>query len=97
MADAIWIIGFSPAFFFLPLLTLHRLFRPVSYLLTTERLLVVEPEGEIDAIPIHQITKTRSKKTSLMIYGNGRRMWLSRLPDAWFFETVIWKVIDKVT
>ncbi|WP_146344520.1 hypothetical protein [Falsiphaeobacter marinintestinus] len=97
LADAIWIIFLSLAFYFFPLLALHRFFRPVSYLLTIERLLVAEPKGEIDAISINQIAKTRSTKTSLMVYGNRRRLWLARLPDAWYFETVLWKVIDKVT
>ena len=85
-----------PAFFFVALLTIHRLFRPVSYVITTERVLVVEPGGMIDAIRLDQISKIKRKYTSLRVFGADRRLRLSRLPDARFFETVIWKVIAKV-
>ncbi len=96
LTDAIFIVAFTPAWFFLPLLTLHRAFRPITYIVTTERILAVEPRGVIDSICLNKVTKIKGTKTSMMVYGAESRLWLSRLPDAWFFETVVWKVIEKV-
>lgn len=96
LTDAIFIVVFAPAWFFLPLLTLHRTFRPITYIVTTDRILAVEPRGVINSIYLSKVTKTKGPKTSLMVYGTENRLWLSRLPDAWFFENVVWKVIEKV-
>lgn len=96
LADAIFIVVFAPALFFLPLLVLHRAFRPITYVVTTERIIAVEPRGVIDSIYLSKVTKIKGTKTSLMVYGTENRLWLSRLPDAWFFETVVWKVIEKM-
>lgn len=96
LTDAIFIVGFAPALFFLPLLALHRAFRPVTYIVTTERILAVEPGGVVGSIDLRQVVKTKGTKTSLLVYGGNNRLWLSRLPDAWFFETVVWKVVKRL-
>lgn len=96
LTDAMFIVVFAPAWFILLLVTLHRAFRPITYIVTTERILAVEPRGIVDSISLNKVTKSRGTKTSLMVYGTENRLWLSRLPDAWFFETVVWKVIEKV-
>jgi hypothetical protein len=93
--DAIFI--FASAWFFLPILTLHRAFRPITYIVTTERILAVEPRRIAGSVYLDKVTKTYGTKTSLMVCGAEKRLWLSRLPDAWFFETVVWKVIEKVS
>lgn len=95
LGDAILIFVFAPAWFFLPLITLHRTFRPISYIITTERILAVEPNGVMCSICLDKITKIKGTKTSMMVYGTEGRLWLPRLPDAFFFETVVWKVIEK--
>ena len=96
LSDAIFVVIFAPALFLLPLLVLHRFFRPVSYLITTQRILVAEPEGQRDSLSLREISKIRGTRTSLMIYTTKHRMWLSRLPDAWYFENVINNLIEKI-
>ncbi|WP_299501979.1 hypothetical protein [uncultured Roseobacter sp.] len=82
ITDYIFILLFAPMWFFAPLLVLHRLFRPVSYMITTKRVLVLEPSGQLDAIEIDEIAKMQGTKTALMISGDAKCLWLTRLPDA---------------
>ena len=96
LSDVVFILLFDPQRILLPLLILHRIFRPITYFITTERILAVEPDGKLDEVQLGKIVKIRGTKTSLMVYSPENRLWLSRLPDAWFFETVVWKVVDKV-
>ncbi|TCS67667.1 hypothetical protein EDD52_101770 [Primorskyibacter sedentarius] len=96
LSDVIFITLFVPVWFFLLVPILHRIFRPITYIITTERILAVEPNGKSYGIGLDGITKMKGTKTSLMIYGAEDRLWLPRLPDAWFFESVVWNVVDKV-
>ena len=96
LSDMMFITLFVPVWFFLLVPILHRIFRPITYIITTERILAVEPNGKFYGIGLDRIIKMKGTKTSLMVYGSKDRLWLPRLPDAWFFETVVWNVIDKV-
>ncbi len=96
LSDVIFILCFDPQQLLLPLLILHRIFRSITYVITTERIIAVEPDGKIDEIWLEKIVRMKGTKTSLMVHCLETKLWLSRLPDAWFFESVVWKVIDKV-
>lgn len=96
LSDMILIFYFTPAWIFAPLLMLHHFFRPLTYVITTDRVLAIEPSGSFEAIELIEIVQFRGSRKSLVIYGIKNRLWLSRLPDAWHFETVICKVMDKV-
>lgn len=95
--DLIWILAIAPAWIITSALILHRLFRPICYLITTQRVIAIEPNGGREDIYLSEITRTRGTKTSLMLIGAQKRLWLSRLPDAWFFEHLIGKTIEKVS
>lgn len=97
LSSAIWIYVVSPSTIFLPLLIFHRFWRSITYFVTTERVLIVEPHGIVGEIKLDEILKIRSSKTSMMIYGREKRLWLSRLPDALFFENLIVNVTEKVS
>lgn len=94
--DLFLIFAVSPTVVLVPWLTLHYMFRSVTYVITTERVLVVEPRGITDQIRIDQITRCRGSRKSLLIYGRSNRVWLPRLPDAWHFEAVILKLRDRI-
>lgn len=96
LSDFIFIIAFAPALYLAPLLMLHHLFRPISYVITTERILSIEPGNAPETIKLTEITRMKGSKKSLLIYGVKKRLWLSRLPDAWHFETIIRKVTEKI-
>lgn len=96
LSDMILILSFAPAWFFAPLLILHHLFRPITYIITTERVLAIEPSGVVETIDLVEIVKFKGSRKSLLIHGIKSRLWLTRLPDAWHFETVICNVMDKV-
>ena len=74
LSDAIWFMFFPLMTFFLPLLLIHRLFRPVAYMITTNRILVVEPEGLLDEIALNGIVKMRGTRTSLLIYADKKML-----------------------
>lgn len=94
--SAIWIWIFAPTVTLLPLLLFHRAWRSVTYIITTERVLIVEPQGVVDEIRLGEISKVRTSRASMMIYGQHRRFWLSRLPDGVFFASVIRNVTQAV-
>lgn len=96
LSDLLLIFYFAPAWFFAPSLMLHHFFRPISYVITTDRVLALEPCGTIEAINLVDIVQFKGSRKTLILYGTKNRMWLSRLPDAWHFETVICNVMDKV-
>lgn len=96
LSDFTFIFLFAPAWFLAPLLIVHRLFRPITYIITTERVLAVEPNGVLQAIMLSEIDHMKGSRTSLMVFGNNKRLWLARLPDAWFFESVLGNVIEKM-
>lgn len=96
LSSALWITVISPSAVFLPLLIFHRFWRSITYVVTTERVLIVEPHGSVGEIKLDEIVKIRASKTSMMIYGPKKRLWLSRLPDACFFENLIVNVTEKV-
>lgn len=96
LSSAIWIVFISPSAIFLPFLILHRFWRSITYIITTERILIVEPQGCVGEISLDEIVKIRATKTSMMIYGKSKKLWLSRLPDACFFENLIANVVEKM-
>ena len=91
-SDFFWIVLFAPSLIFLVWLSVHRLFRSVTYIITTQRVLVVEPQGVVDEIQIKDIQRTRTRRRAMMIHGPSNRLWLSRLPDAWRFEAILERV-----
>jgi len=95
--NIIWILLFAPAYLFVPLLTLHHLFRPVCYIITTQRVLVVEPSSIIQSMDLNQIKKMSGSRTSLMLHSEENRMYLARLQDAWQFETIINKTRERTS
>lgn len=94
--SAIWISMVVPVYLYLSLIIFHRFCRSVVYIVTTERVLVVEPQGIIDEIQLDEIVRIRTSRKSMMIYGQKKRLWLARIPDAIFFESLINNVIAKV-
>lgn len=84
-----WLYGF--------LVFVHRLFRPLAYVITTRRVIVAEPNGTIDEIDLTTIKRMRGTRKALMIYGEINRVWLSRLPDARFAENLIRRVQKKMS
>ncbi|PIB26693.1 hypothetical protein BFP76_11535 [Amylibacter kogurei] len=96
LSDIIMILIFAPALVIAPMLIIHNLFRPIIYVITTKRVLIHEPSGLVDAIDLTKIKHFRGGRKSLLIYADGKRLWLSRIPDAWHFEGVIRNVINKV-
>ena len=70
----------------------HRVFRSATYVITTQRVLVVEKQGTSDGISIAEIQRVRTRRRAMMIYGGGKRLWLPRLPDGWHFEAILNKV-----
>ncbi|MEP1613480.1 MAG: hypothetical protein ABJL72_16360 [Roseobacter sp.] len=96
LSSAIWIVLVSPSTIFLPLLIFHRFWRSITYIVTTQRILIVERQGCVGEILLDEIVKIRASKTSMMVYGKSKKLWLSRLPDAYFFENLIMNVVEKI-
>ncbi|WP_164661573.1 hypothetical protein [Tropicibacter sp. Alg240-R139] len=96
LKDAIYIAIFAPTLMLMPWLTVHRMFRRSVYLVTTQRVLVVEPDGVVGEIGVSDIVGFRGTRSSLLIIGGTSRLWLPRLHDAWRFETIVQRVIERV-
>lgn len=74
LSDAIFICLFIPFWLFLLVPILHRIYRPITHLISTERILAVEPSGKLYEIGLEDIAKMRGTKTSLMVYGTEGRL-----------------------
>ncbi|MFW8596223.1 hypothetical protein [Cribrihabitans neustonicus] len=86
------ILLFAPAALILYFL-IHRTFRRVAYVITTKRVLVLEPEGTAREIAIADIRRTRTLRGAMMVHGaGGAVLWLPRLRDGWQFDTVLTRV-----
>ncbi|AZV80249.1 hypothetical protein EBB79_01310 [Parasedimentitalea marina] len=92
ISDLALIVLFSPTLMLVIWLSLHRLFRPVAYILTTQRVLVMEPQNVVGEIAIKDIQRIRTLRKAMMIQSPSSRLWLSRLPDAWQFEATLEKI-----
>lgn len=92
ISDLTLIVLFSPTLMLVIWLSLHRLFRPVTYILTTRRVLVMEPQSVVDEMAIKDIQRIRTLRNAMMIQSSSGPLWLSRLPDAWQFEATLEKV-----
>lgn len=97
LADVILIGVLSPTLAMIPWLIIHFSFRRMVYVITTQRVLVSDSSGVIGEMRLSEISGFRGSRTSLLLSGNGPKLWLPRLPDAWQFETIIRKVSDKVS
>lgn len=76
--------------------SIHRVFRPQVYIITTQRVLIVEPEGILCEMPIGEIVKTRGGQGNLMIYGRRQRIWMNRLEAGWQFRDTLLNVQRKM-
>jgi len=92
ISDVVLIAVFSPTLMFLVWLSVHRFFRSVTYIVTTQRVLVVESQGIVGEMHLKEILRIKTLRKAMMIQGTSGRLWLSRLPDAWHFETTLEKV-----
>lgn len=90
-----WILFLIAPFIAIPI-CIHRAFRPVAYLVTTRRIIITEPDGIVQSLSLSEVNRSRGTRSALMIYGPSTRMWLNRLEDAWQFEAIMWKTIEKV-
>lgn len=90
-----WILFLIAPFIAIPI-CIHRAFRPVSYLITTQRVIVAEPVGAAQSLALSEINRRRGTRSALMLYGRSKRMWLNRLEDAWRFDSILQKTIEKV-
>lgn len=76
--------------------SIHRLFRPQIYMITTQRVLIAEPEGIIAEMPLSEITKTRGSRRRLMIYGTQGRIWMNRQEDGWRFRDTLHNTLNRL-
>lgn len=84
----------APTLMLLPWLMVHRGFRRTVYVITTIRVIVAEPRALTGEIDLQDITRVRSNRTALVLHGKeGARLRVSRVPDAWYFETILRRVI----
>ncbi|KIC24930.1 MULTISPECIES: hypothetical protein [unclassified Leisingera] len=73
-------------------LFVHRAFRSATYVITTQRVLVVERRGACSEVAIKDIQRLRTFRGAMMIHAAETRLWLPRLPDGWQFETILNRV-----
>ncbi|GLO68816.1 hypothetical protein MACH17_03330 [Phaeobacter inhibens] len=73
-------------------LFIHRAFRSVTYIMTTQRVLIVEKQGIADQIRIQDIQRVQARRHAMMISGMGKRLWLARLQNGWQFDTILTRV-----
>ncbi|MEX0305391.1 MAG: hypothetical protein AB3N24_23475 [Leisingera sp.] len=73
-------------------LFVHRAFRSATYVITTQRVLVVEKQGTCDEVEVSAIQRLKTRRGAMKIYAGGKRLWLPRLPDGWHFESILNKV-----
>ncbi|MDC0657883.1 hypothetical protein N6L27_07755 [Leisingera sp. SS27] len=73
-------------------LFVHRAFRSATYVITTQRVLVVEKQGMSSEVAIKDIRRLRTVRGAMMIHTAETRLWLPRLPDGWQFETILNRV-----
>lgn len=72
LSDMFAIFQFSPTWFMAPLIIIHRVFRLITYFITTERVFAVEPNGRLDTIELDEIVRMKGTRSSLMVYGRKR-------------------------
>ncbi|UWR88704.1 hypothetical protein [Phaeobacter inhibens] len=73
-------------------LFIHRAFRSVTYIMTTQRVLIVEKQGIADQIRIQDIQRVQARRHAVMISVMGKRLWLARLQNGWQFDTILTRV-----
>ncbi|MEK0164540.1 hypothetical protein VWX35_10620 [Phaeobacter sp. A36a-5a] len=73
-------------------LFIHRAFRSVTYIMTTQRVLIVEKQGIADQIRIQDIQRVRARRHAMVISGMGKCLWLARLQNGWQFDTILTRV-----
>ncbi|KIC36955.1 hypothetical protein [Leisingera sp. ANG-M7] len=73
-------------------LAVHRAFRSTTYVITTQRVLAVEKQGQCGEVSIKDIQRLRTFRGAMMIHAAETRLWLPRLPDGWQFETILNRV-----
>lgn len=96
LTDAILILIFAPTLMMFPWLVIHFAFRRTYYVITTQRVLVLDAGGVIGEARLSDIDRIRGSRSALMLMGADTRLWLPRLPDAWHFEGIITRVMAKV-
>ncbi|MEO9780803.1 MAG: hypothetical protein ABJH07_22220 [Sedimentitalea sp.] len=91
--EIIVFVLFSPALAVLPALAVHYAFRRSVYVITTRRVLAIEPERVAGEMRLLDIVGFRGTRKALMIRSGSGCLWLSRLQDAWQFETIVKRVM----
>lgn len=95
LTDLIAVAVFAPTLMLIPWLMVHRLFRRTVYMITTQRVLIIEPDGVTAEMALDEIVKFRGTRKSLLIVGDNRRLWVARSHDAWRFETIVDRLIKR--
>lgn len=73
-------------------LFVHRAFRSSTYVITTQRVLVVDKQGDCSEVTIRDIKRLRTFRGAMVIHAGKSRLWLSQLPDGSHFERILNKV-----
>ncbi len=97
LSDAILIAVFAPTLMMIPWVTLHFLFRRTLYVITTQRVIVLDSGGVMGEMCLSDIKHFRGSRTALLLRGKRQKLWVPRLPDAWYFEDIIRRSIKKTT
>ena len=80
---------------FMPL-TFLKPKRPTAYIVTTRRVLVFDRKGISEEMDLDQITAIKGNRDTLTLHSGQRKMQLLRLPNAWFFHSLIGNVMEKI-
>ncbi|MDX1743690.1 MAG: hypothetical protein R3186_08850 [Ruegeria sp.] len=97
LSDATLVAVFAPTLMIFPWVIIHFLFRRNVYVITTQRVIVLDASGVVSEMCLSDIMHFRGSKTALLLRGACLKLWLPRLPDAWYFEDIIRRTIKKTT
>lgn len=96
LADAILIAFFAPTLMMFPWVVIHFLFRRTVYVITTQRVVVLDSEGVVSDLRLESIQSFRGSRTALFLSGEHGTLWLPRVPDAWYFEEIIRRTMARL-
>ncbi|KIC41328.1 hypothetical protein RA27_10450 [Ruegeria sp. ANG-R] len=97
LSDAILIAVIAPTLMMFPWVMIHFIFRRTIYVITTQRVVVLDAGGVVSEMCLSDIKNFRGSRTALLLRGARIKLWLPRLPDAWHFEDIIRRTIKKTT